>query len=314
MERFVGIDVAAKHLDAAAHGEGEPWRAPHDAAGIAALVGRLVELRPALVVLEATGGLETVLVGELAAAGVPVAVVNPRQVRDFARATGRLAKTDALDARVLAHFAAAVRPAPRPVPDATAQELAALVARRRQVSEMLVAEQLRLRTASPRVRPQIEAHVAWLRAQLRELDGELRAVIAASPLWRAKDELLRSVPGVGPVVAAVLLGGLRELGTLERKPIAALVGVAPVNRDSGQQRGQRRIAGGRGQVRAALYMATVVGVRHNPVLAAFYARLRAAGKPPKVALTACMHKLLLILNAMLRDGTPWQHAADTAAA
>lgn len=271
-DRFVGIDVAGKHLDAAVHGA-----------------------------------------GELAAAGLPVAVVNPRQVRGFARATGKLAKTDALDARVLAHFAAGVRPAPRPVPDATARELAALVARRRQVSEMPVAEQLRLRTASPRVRPRIEAHLAWPRGQLRELDGELRELIAASPLWRAKDELLRGVPGVGPVVAAVLLGGLPELGALDRKPIAALVGVAPFNRDSGGQRGHRAIAGGRAGGRAALYMATVVGVRHNPVLRAFYARLRAAGKPPKVALTACMHKLLLILNAMLRDGAPWAPPAPTAA-
>jgi transposase len=306
MEVFIGIDVAAKHFDVAVHGREAPWREPHEAAGIAALVAAVVTQAPTLVVLEATGGLETVLVGELAAAGVPVAVVNPRQVRDFARATGTRAKTDALDARVLAHFAAAIRPTPRAVPDAAAQELAALVARRRQLTEMLVAEQLRLRTANRRVQPQITAHIAWLQAQRGELDGELRAVIAASPLWRAKDDLLRSVPGVGPVVSAVLLGGLRELGTLDGRQIAALVGVAPLNRDSGAQQGRRAITGGRGHIRAALYMATVVGVRHNPTLRAFHARLRAAGKPPKVALTACMRKLLLILNAMLRDGTRWQ--------
>lgn len=306
MEVFIGIDVAAKHFDVAVHGREAPWREPHEAAGIAALVAAVVTQAPTLVVLEATGGPETVLVGELAAAGVPVAVVNPRQVRDFARATGTRAKTDALDARVLAHFAAAIRPTPRAVPDAAAQELAALVARRRQLTEMLVAEQLRLRTANRRVQPQITAHIAWLQAQRGELDGELRAVIAASPLWRAKDDLLRSVPGVGPVVSAVLLGGLRELGTLDGRQIAALVGVAPLNRDSGAQQGRRAITGGRGHIRAALYMATVVGVRHNPTLRAFHARLRAAGKPPKVALTACMRKLLLILNAMLRDGTRWQ--------
>jgi transposase len=306
MEVFIGIDVAAKHFDVAVHGREAPWREPHEAAGIAALVAAVVTQAPTLVVLEATGGLETVLVGELAAAGVPVAVVNPRQVRDFARATGTRAKTDALDARVLAHFAAAIRPTPRAVPDAAAQELAALVARRRQLTEMLVAEQLRLRTANRRIQPQITAHIAWLQAQRGELDGELRAVIAASPLWRAKDDLLRSVPGVGPVVSAVLLGGLRELGTLDGRQIAALVGVAPLNCDSGAQQGRRAITGGRGHIRAALYMATVVGVRHNPTLRAFHARLRAAGKPPKVALTACMRKLLLILNAMLRDGTRWQ--------
>lgn len=305
MERFMGIDVATDHLDIAEHDGGAPWRVPYDAAGIGRLVADLTSRAPTLIVLEATGGVETVLVGELAAAALPVAVVNPRQVRDFARATGHLAKTDVLDAQVLAHFAAAIRPTPRPAPDAATQDLVALVTRRRQLVEMQVAEQLRRRTAPARVQPQIDAHLAWLRAQIHDLDGELRAVIVASPLWRAKDALLQSVPGVGPVVSAVLLGSLRESGTLDRAPLAALVGVAPLNRDSGRHQGRRAIAGGRANVRRVLYMATVVAVQHNPVIQAFHDRLLAQGKPPKVVLTACMHKLLTILNAMLRDEIPW---------
>jgi transposase len=313
-EVFVGIDVAAAHLDAAVRPTGEAWRAANDAAGIAALVARLEALAPTLIVLEATGGLEGPAVGELAAAGLPVAVVNPRQARDFARATGKLAKTDRLDAAVLAHFADGVRPAVRPLPDAAAQELQALVTRRRQLVEMLTAEQNRLRPAAAPVRPQIEAHVAWLRAQVKDLDRQLREAIRASPLWRAQDDLLRGVPGVGPGLSATLLAELPELGTLDRKRIAALVGLAPLNRDSGTRRGQRAIWGGRASVRAALYMAALSAVRWNPAIRPFYDRLRAAGKPPKVALTACMRKLLTILNAMVRDGTSWAVAHQVALA
>lgn len=307
----VGIDVGGSWLDAAVDG-GEAWRAANDEAGIAAIVGRLRGLRPRLVVAEATGGLETALTTALAVAGLPVAVVNPRQVRDFAGALGRRAKTDAIDAKVLARFGAAVRPEPRPLADAVTRGLEALLARRRQLLEMLVAEQQRLRRAAPAVRPGVEAHVAWLQARIGEADGELRARIEASPVWRAKEDLLRSVPGVGPVTAAALLAGLPELGALDRKQAAALAGLAPFNRDSGVLRGQRRIAGGRAAVRAALYMAVVSAVRCNPPIAAFYRRLRAAGKPPKVALVACAHKLLTILNAMVRDGQPWAPTAPAA--
>ena len=306
-ETFVGIDVAAAHLDVAVR-PGEAWRVANDEAGVAALAERLAALAPALVVLEATGGRELLAAGALAAAGLPVAVVNPRQVRDFARATGQLAKTDALDAQLLARFAAAVRPAPRPLPDAAAQELQAVLARRRQVVEMLVAERNRLGSAPRPVRADIAAHVAWLRRRLAALDAALAELIRASPVWRAKEDLLRSVPGVGPVLATTLLALLPELGALDRKQVAGLVGVAPLNRDSGAFRGKRAVWGGRAAVRAALYMATLVATRHNPAVRAFYRRLCAAGKPKKVALTACMRKLLTILNAMVRDGTGWQEA------
>jgi transposase len=302
----VGIDVAKAHLDVAVWPTAAAWRATNDAVGIAALVERLQELAPAAVVLEATGRFEAPLVGTLAAAGLPVAVVNPRQVRDFARATGRLAKTDALDAAVLARFAAAVRPTPRPLPDAAQAELSALVARRRQLVEMLTAERNRLGTAPDRVRPALREHVNWLAGALAALDRDLAALVRASPLWRERDALLRSVPGVGPVLATTLLAQLPEIGRLDRHAVAALVGVAPLNRDSGTFRGRRAIWGGRAHVRAVLYMATVAAVRYNPVLAAFYRRLRAAGKPAKVALIAGMRKLLTILNALLRHRIPWQ--------
>jgi len=305
-EVFIGIDVAAAHLDVAVRPSGETWQEANDAAGIAALVARLRALTPTLIVLEATGGLEGPAVGEVAAAGLPVAVVNPRQARDFARATGKLAKTDRLDAAVLAHFAEGVRPPVRPLPDAATQELQALVTRRRQLVEMLTAEQHRARTAVAKVRPQIEVHVAWLRAEIKSLDRALRDAIRASPLWRAQDDLLRSVPGVGPGLATAMLVELPELGTLDRKRIAALVGVAPLNRDSGTKRGKRAIWGGRATVRAVLYMATLTATRCNPVIHPFYERLRGAGKPTKVALTACMRKLLTILNAMMRDQTGWE--------
>jgi transposase len=303
----VGIDVAKARLDVAVRPSGAAWHVPNDEAGLAALVERLTALAPALVVLEATGGLEVPAAAALAAAGLPAAVVNPRQVRDFAKAVGQLAKTDALDAQVLARFGEVVRPAPRPLPDADARALAALVARRRQVLGMLTAERQRLGTARPPVRDRVRAHVAWLEQELADLDDDLRRRVRGSPIWREREDLLRSVPGIGPVVATTLLAELPELGALDRKRLAALVGLAPLNRDSGTLRGKRVVWGGRGRVRAALYMAALVAVRFNPVLRAFYARLLRAGKAKKVALTAAMHKLLLILNAIVHAGTPWRH-------
>jgi transposase len=309
---FVGIDVAKAQFDVAVRPCGEQWTAAHDEAGIATLVGRLVALAPALVVLEATGGREVGLVAALVAAGVPVAVVNPRQVRRFAQAVGQLAKTDALDAQLLARFADVVRPTPRPVPDAQAQQLRALLARRQQLVAMVTAERQRFGTALPTVQVRIRAHLHWLEAELADVDGRLRAAVQASPAWREREDLLRSVPGIGPTTALTLLADLPELGTLDRKAIAALVGVAPLAADSGTRRGRRIVWGGRARVRSALYMATLVATRFNPLIRAFYTKLCAAGKPKKVALVACMHKLLLILNAILRQRTAW--APPTAAA
>lgn len=303
---YIGIDASASSLEVAAHPGGEAWTVSNDGAGISELVERLQATRPALVVLESTGGVELAVTGGLAAAGLPVVVVNPRQVRDFARATGRLAKTDAIDARILARFAAAVQPEVRPLPDESAQELNALAARRRQLVEMVVAEKNRLRTARGRVARQIREHIRWLERCLEEVDHDLGNLIQASPLWRAKDDLLQSAPGVGPVLSITLLANLPELGKLDRRQIAALVGIAPFNRDSGAFRGKRTVWGGRSKVRAALYMAALVATRYNPVIQAFYHRLVAAGKPKKVALTACMRKLLTILNAMMRHQTPWR--------
>jgi transposase len=245
----------------------------------------------------------------LAAANLPVAVVNARQVRDFARSLGKLAKTDRLDAAVLAHFAEATKPEVRPLPDETTQLLQDWLGRRRQLLEMILAEEQRLPRAMRAVRPHIQAHIEWLRAQLRDVDAQLQTLIRSTPIWREHEDLLRSVPGVGPVLATTLLADLPELGRLTRREIAALVGVAPLNRDSGAYRGPRRIWGGRAPIRATLYMATVASVRCNPVLRAFYARLCAAGKPRKVALTACMRKLLTILNAMMHRQTRWQPAS-----
>jgi transposase len=312
-ERWIGIDVAKAWLDVASSGEERVWRVDNDGDGIAALVAEVTARSPRLIVLEATGGHETAVTAALAAAGLAVAVVNPRQVRDFARATGQLAKSDALDARVLALFAARVQPPPRPLPDAVAQDLAALLARRRQLLEMRTAEQHRRPTLAPRLRPALDAHVLWLNQQLAELDRELDQTLRASPVWREKEELLRSIPGIGPVVARTLLGELPELGRLTRWEVAALAGVAPLNQDSGQRRGPRRTWGGRAPVRAALYMAAVTATRCNPALRTLYARLREAGKPPKVALVACMRKLLTIANAILRDGVPWSADATRTA-
>jgi transposase len=282
----------------------------NDDSGIDSLVTRLKAVSPVLIVLEATGALESPCASALAATGLPVVVVNPRQVRDFAKATGRLAKTDRIDAEVLALFGEAVRPEVRPLPDAESRRLEALCARRRQLVEMLTAEQNRLGSANEAVRSHVEEHIRWLKAQLKDLDCDLKKAIQSSPAWRDKDELLRSFKGgVGPVLRSTLIGELPELGRLNRREIAALVGVAPLNRDSGTLRGRRSTWGGRASVRRALYMSALVASRHNPTIRAFYDRLRAAGKPAKTALTACMRKLLVILNAMVRDQTRWRLAS-----
>jgi transposase len=306
---FVGIDVSKHRLDIHLRPSGEAFTVDYDDEGVAALVGRLVALAPALVALEATGGLEVRLAAALAAAGLPVAVVNPRQVRAFARATGRLAKTDRLDAAAIARFAEAVRPSVRPLPDEATRRLGALVARRRPLLEMLTAERNRRHAADPALHEGIDAHLRWLEEALAGIERDLDRAVRESAAWRAKEELLRSVPGVGPVSARTLLAELPELGSLTRRQAAALVGVAPFSRDSGRMRGKRMISGGRATLRACLYMAAVAAARGaNPALAAFYERLRRAGKPAKLALTACMRKLVVTLNAMLRTGTAWKQA------
>jgi transposase len=302
---FVGIDVSLARLDIAVR-PGAVWSITHDEAAIATVVAQLHTLSPTLIVLEATGGMEIPLTSALATAGLPVVVINPRQVRDFAKASGHLAKTDALDAQVLAQFAEVMRPQPRPLPDAEARALAALLTRRRQLVEMLTAEKNRLLSASSPIRKRVRTHIAWLDRELARTNSDLTQAIQQSPVWREKDQLLQSVPGVGPVLTSTLLASLPELGTLTHKQIAALVGVAPLNRDSGTLRGRRTVWGGRAQVRAVLYMGAIVAARFNPVIRVFYQRLQRAGKAKKVALTACMHKLLTILNAMLKHRTPWQ--------
>jgi transposase len=317
-EHFVGIDVAKAELVVAVRPLGETWTATNDAAGLRELVPRLRALEPTLVVLEATGGYELAAVAALAAAGLPVVVVNPRQVRDFARATGELAKTDGVDARLLALFAERIRPEVRPLADEALEALDALLTRRRQLLEMLQAERNRQGQVFGRgtkvVKQSLKAHIAYLERELRMTDTELGRAVRESPVWREKEELYRSVPGVGRVVALALLAELPELGHLNRKQIAKLAGVAPLARDSGTQRGKRLIYGGRATLRATLYMAALVASRRNPIIRAFYLRLLAAGKPKKLALTACMRKLLTILNAMARTQTPWSTEFALAAA
>lgn len=303
---FVGIDVSAAFLDTAVRPLDTQWHDPNTPVGIPTLVARLQRVQPRLVVLEATGGRERAVGAALAAAQIPVAVVNPRRVREFARAAGVLAKTDTLDAGILARYAEAMQPPPRPLPDAPTRALQALIARHRQLREMEVAERNRRHTAPAAIAAQIDAHVRWLRRQRAAVDRELARQIQTAPAWQAQAALVRSVPGVGPLLTATLLAELPELGQLDRKQIAALVGVAPVARDSGRWHGMRYISGGRASVRAMLYMAALVATRHNPVIRAFSARLVAAGKPKKVALVACMHKLLVVLNAMVRDHAPWR--------
>jgi transposase len=308
VEHFVGIDVSKAVLDVAVRPTEEKWSVPNSSDGMQELVRKLKGLRPTLIVLEASGGLERRAVAALAGAGLPVVAVNPRQVRDFAKSTGRFAKTDALDAAVLALFGDRIRPEIRPLKDAEAQELEALVVRRRQVVDMIGAEKNRLSAAPPskRVRTAIGRTIEWLQKQLEENDRDLEKAIISSGAWREKDDLLRSVPGVGKVVSRTLLSLVPELGTLTRRQIAALVGVAPLNHDSGKLRGRRVIWGGRAHARKTLYMSALVAARHNPVIRAFHQRLIAAGKLRKVALVACMRKLLTILNAMVASNTPWR--------
>jgi transposase len=302
---FVGLDVAKDELVVHVEPTRERWTTPNVTAAFGSLVLRLQQYAPTLIVLEATGGYEIAVAASLGAAGLPVVIVNPRQVRAFAKATGQLAKTDRIDARILALFADRVRPAVRALTDEATQDLDAVLLRRRQLIEMLTAEKNRLGLARKPIRKSLKAHIAYLEREVRMADSDLAAQVASSPLWRAKDDLLQSVPGIGPVVAHTLLAELPELGRLSRRQIAALVGVAPVACDSGALRGKRTIAGGRSAVRSALYMATLVATRRNGVIRRFYQHLVALGKPKKVALVACMRKLLVILNAMLRHHTCW---------
>jgi len=306
---FIGIDVSKDRLDIHLCPGGEAFAVPRDGEGLAELVRRLEAVSAELVVLEATGGFETVVAAALAAAGLPLAVVNPRQIRDFARATGRLAKTDRLDAAVIARFAEAIRPEPRPVPTEEAQALGELVARRRQVVETMVAERNRRRhLTQPRLLKGVDRVLAVLQAQLSEIEADIDDAIRQTPAWRDKEDLLRTVPGIGPATARTLIAELPELGSLDRRRIASLVGLAPMNRDSGTLRGRRTITGGRSTVRSALFMSIMVALRHKLPLQATYERLRHAGKPPKVAIVACMRKLLTIANAIIRDKQPWQPA------
>ena len=305
---YVGIDVSKDSLDVAVVPSGEQRQFSNDEAGHCKLLSKLLKLAPALIVMEPTGGLEAPLAGVLAAEGLAVAVVNARQIRDYARAAGRLAKTDKLDAEIIAKFAEKMQPEPRALRDEESQEIKEMVSRRRQLVEMLRAEKNRLAIARKVMKPSILAHIKWLEQEIDSLDRTLRQQIENSPIWREKDNLLKSIPGVGPVTAATLLAELPELGSLNRRQIASLSGVAPFNQDSGSMKGKRRIWGGRASVRSALYMAALVGTRYNPVIRAFYIRLLEKGKAKKVALVACMRKLLTILNSMIRYRKVWNYA------
>jgi transposase len=304
---FIGIDVSKQQLEVAVHEGDYKFRCPNKISSFDQLIAELIDLQPALIVLEATGGLEIPVVSALHAVGLPVVVVNPRQVRDFAKALGQFAKTDPLDARVLAHFAAAIKPPLRPIKLKEDRELDALTRRRGQLKEMLTDEKNRRGSAaSDNVRDKIKEHIDWLEKSIAELDQQLKALLKGSASWQAKDEILQSVPGIGPVTSFSMIADLPELGTLNRQKISKLVGVAPLNRDSGQQRGTRHIYGGRAPLRSVLYMAALTALRHNPVIKEFYERLCANQKPFKVAITACMRKLLTIINVMLRDNTCWK--------
>jgi transposase len=307
-EVFVGIDVSKEILDVAIRPSGEGRSFTHDEEGLSQMAEWIQAASPQLIVLEATGGLEVEPIRALIARGLLPVRMNPRQIRDFAKATGTLAKTDKIDAQIIARFAEAVRPEVRPLPTPEAQELEALNTRRRQLVEMLTAEKNRLGMAPPAIRKEIQAHILWLEKNLEKANKALSDRIQANPIWRTKDEILRSAVGVGPKTSTTLLSDLPELGTVNGKKISALVGLAPLNRDSGKFRGRRMIWGGRAVVRSALYMSALAAKRFNPVIRDFYERLRAAGKPFKVALTACMRKLLIILNTMLKNRTPWQTA------
>jgi transposase len=304
---FIGIDVCKRQLEVAAHESDYQFRCPNQASAFSELIVELIDLRPALIVLEATGGLEIPVVGALHAAGLPVVVVNPRQVRDFAKALGQLAKTDRLDARVLAHFAAAIKPPLRPIKVRDERELDALTRRRGQLTEMLIDEKNRRGSAaSDAMRDQIKEHIDWLEESIAEIEEQLKALLQSSTDWQVKDQILQSVPGIGLVTSFSIMADLPELGTVSRQKICKLVGVAPFNRDSGRQRGARHIYGGRARLRSVLYMAALSASRHNPVIKEFYERLCANQKPFKVAITACIRKLLAIINVMVRDNTPWK--------
>jgi len=309
-EIFVGIDVSKASLDVALRPDNTHWSCGNNDTEISELIKRLRKQQPTLIVLEATGGLEIPVVAALASAALPVVVMNPRHVRDFAKASGNLAKTDRIDAGVLAWFGEALRPEIRPLKDPETQALAALLTRRRQLTDMLTAEKNRLSSAPKPVRKDIKAHITWLEKRLKDVDTDLKVAIKHSPLWREHDEILQSAPGVGPVLSITLMAMLPELGTLNRRQIAALAGLAPFNRDSGKFKGKRAIWGGRAEVRAVLYMGTLAAVRCNPIIRPFYQRLIKAGKEHKVAMTACMRKLLTILNVMIKNGTSWHYQPD----
>jgi transposase len=304
-EVFIGIDVSKEKLDVAVRPTGEFMSFSNNEDGISCVVDFVKQFFPNLVVLEATGGLETAAVAVLADKGLPVVVINPRQIRDFAKATGKLAKTDVIDAHLIARFGEAVRPELRPLKDQEAQKLAALITRRRQIINMITVEKNRLTTAPQWIRKDIQTNIAWLEKCLKKIDNDLQNLLKKSPVWREKDSILRSTPGVGPVLSMTLLSNLPELGALNRKEIAALVGVAPLNRDSGLFRGKRMIWGGRAAIRSVLYMSATCAIRFNPAIKIFYARLRHAGKQHKVAITACMRKLLVTLNTMIKNRTQW---------
>lgn len=302
---YVGIDVSKKTLDLDSYPRSNRLQFLNDEQGHALLVAALVEMQPKLIVLEATGGMEAPAVAAMATAMLPVVVINPRQARDFAKAIGILAKTDQVDAHALARFAEAVKPELRPLKSSDVVELKAILTRRRQLVEMVTAEQNRRLRASGPIVKDIDAHIVWLKQRIKSVDGDMISAIKGSPVWQAKAKLLRSVPGMGQVTTVTLLAELPELGTLNRREICALVGICPYNRDSGAYRGRRSIWGGRASVRAGLYMATLVAARHNPVIKAYYEKLVHAGKLKKVALVACMRKLLVTLNAIIHDQVPW---------
>lgn len=309
-EYFVGIDVSKDTLDVCAYPTQDTFRVPNSPDGLGELIKRLKPIEPRLIVFEATGGYETLAVSSLAVAGLPVVVINPRQIRDFAKSIGRLAKTDVIDAGVIARFASAVRPELRPLKDSPSQELTGLVTRRRQIVDMIVAETNRLNAATRRNRRDIQAHIRWLQKRQDQIDDEIKRNIKNSPLWRTTDQILQSASGVGPSTSAMLISCVPELGQLNRKKIACLIGVAPLNRDSGRFKGRRMIWGGRAQVRAVLYMSTLSAIRFNPIIRQFYQRLRGSGKCFKVAMVACMRKLLIILNAMVRNQTKWRNCEN----
>jgi len=306
VEKFVGIDVSKSTLDVCIEPAVQTLHVAYDEAGIKQIAIRLKEINPTLIVMEATGGLEVRIATELSSKGLPVAVINPRQARDFAKATGQLAKTDKVDAAVLAAFAQAIRPQIRPLKDADTRALNDMVSRRRQLIEMRVQETLRLGTAASKpLEKSLNKHIDWLDKRIAEIDTDLSKRLRKSDIWRTKDDLLRGIPGVGPVTTLTMLAKCPELGKLNRREIAALIGVAPLANDSGKHHGKRFVWGGRADVRAVLYMATLSAIKHNDAIKAFAERLKKAGKPPKVVIVACMRKLLTLMNSMLKNNTPW---------